>query len=132
MPLIVNGVTIPSTKGSLTFDGVILDKVDVVKDGVTTTVWTSTEPKSWTLEITEGVFGHEEFVDIYVDTSLYSTATLVVSGGAFGYGTNGSYVDLSWYGVISEVGTHVVPVGNGRMKLHCGGPTQLACTLTFS
>lgn len=133
MPIVVNGVTIPTSLGQIVVNGTKVTKVDVVKDSVRTTVWTSAEPISWTLEISGSPFGTEKTVDISVDTSQYSNATLVTSGGAFGYGTNGSYVNLSWYGNITEVGTHTVSLGTGTMKLHCGGDnTQLACTLTFS
>lgn len=39
MPLIVNEINIPTTKGSIVVDGTVVEKVDVVKDGITTTVW---------------------------------------------------------------------------------------------
>ena len=133
MSIVVNGITIPTAKGGIVVNDTVVQKVDVIKDGETTTVWTSAEPKLWTLEISDSPFGTEKSVDISADISQYSTATLEVSGGAFGYGNNGSFVDLSWYGTISESGTHTVPLGTGTMKLHCGGDNAyVSCTLTFS
>ena len=135
MPIVVNGETIPTSQGYILIPGydTPITKVDVVKDGARTTVWQVSDPISWTLSMSGEPFGTEKTVDISVDTSKYTKAVLEVSGGGFGYGGNGSGVNLSWYGTISEVGTHTVPLGTGTMKLRCGlDNASLACTLTFS
>lgn len=41
MAIIANGKTIPTTEGSIIANNVKITKVNVVRNGVTTTVWTS-------------------------------------------------------------------------------------------
>lgn len=41
MPIIVNNTTLPTTEGTIKVNNVNVTKVNVVVNGVTTTVWTS-------------------------------------------------------------------------------------------
>ena len=84
MSIIVNGTTIPNSLGSIKVNNTNVTKVNVVKDGVTTTVWTSQVDDLFingSFNIQPSSYGEWSIYDGQLYTALHVNEETVVCEG---------------------------------------------------
>jgi hypothetical protein len=88
MAIIVNGTTLPITKGTIKVGSTVIEKVDVVYNGTTTTVWTSSNP--YHVSMYNG-----QFTKVTGDSSAYGTHELTGASPSSTYTYGYQYIAIT-------------------------------------